>query len=571
MKQSTKLAFAASAFFCGIFAGQPSFAGRGDSGHLNLIFYQAASMLNPYLANGTKDVEPASAVLDPLARYDSTGKLFPVLAAEIPSIENGGIAADYRSVTWRLKPGLKWSDGSPFTAADVVFTGQYCMDPQGGCGQAQRFYGIESITAVDDLTVKIAFSAPKYDPFIPFVTYTSPVLQKAQFEKCLGALAQQCTDANFRPIGTGPFMVKEFRPNDVIIMEANPNFRESDKPAFKTATFKGGGSAAGAARAVLETGEFDYGWNVQVSPETLDKMVKAGRGDVIRIFGSQVEHMEFNLTNPSPDLAPDVRSTIRAPHPFMSDLRVRKALSMALDRELLSEVAFGPAGRATCNLVTAPAKYVSTANDACLKQDIAGANKLLDEAGWIKGSDGIRAKDRVPLSLTFMTTINPVRQDIQALSKQWWSEIGIKTELRAIDASVLFGSDPGNPDTYQKFYGDVLMRATTSYSPDPEGILGLYACTNIPSPETKWQGLNVARYCDASYDAGLKELARTGGAEERIAISKKVHDIHMQSFTLVPLVLRASQTAVLKSLKGVDPNPWDSSIYNIGDWYRETK
>ena len=423
-----------------------SFAGRGSDGNVSIIYWQAPSILNPYLSGGTKDIESSSMIIEPLARYTETGALVPYLVDEVPTVGNGGVSADLKSITWKLKSGLKWSDGSPVTSADVKFTGDYCMDPDGGCAQLEKFDGVTSIETPDDRTIVVSFSAPKPNPYGPFVGGQSPILQAKQFANCTGAKAPNCTAENFGPIGTGPFVVTEFKPNDVIQMKANNNYRDPNKPAFATVTFKGGGDATAAGRAVLETGEFDYAWNLQLAPEVIANMEKAGKGIAIAGFGPLVERLEMNMTDPSSSLDADTRSTRKAPHPFLSDINVRKALSMAIDRPLLVEIGYGKAGDVTCDLVPAPDLYAAK-NTHCLKQDIAGANALLEKAGWKKGSDGIRAKDGVKLSILYQTSTNAVRQDFQALIKDWWTQIGVETELRNLNASVFFGGDPGSPDT----------------------------------------------------------------------------------------------------------------------------
>ena len=354
----------------------------------------------------------------------------------------------------------------------------------------------------------------------------SPIIQAAQFADCLGAKAPECTSRpTFGPIGTGPFVVTEFKPNDVISMKANENYRDPAKPAFATLTFKGGGDATAAGRAVMETGEFDYAWNLQLAPDVIAKMAEGGKGKTVAAFGSLVERIEMNMTNPSPDLPEGERSTAKHPHPFLSDMKVRKALSMAIDRNLLVEVGYGQAGRPTCNLVPAPAIYASD-NTECLTQDIAGANALLDEAGWVDSDgDGIRDKDGVKLSILYQTSTNAVRQDFQALIKQWWQEIGVETELRNINASVFFGGDPGSPDTFQKFYADVEMYANNFDGTDPESYLSQYLCDKAPKPEAQWQGENINRFCDPEYDKLVAELARTGSLEKRGEIAKKLNDM----------------------------------------------
>jgi len=455
---------------------------RGRDGEVKIIYWQAPSILNPYLSGGTKDVESASLVIEPLARYDETGAMIPFLAEEVPTVGNGGVSADLTTITWKLRSGLVWSDGTPVTSEDVRFTAEYCMHPEGGCAQASFFDGVESVEALDDLTVKVTFNQPKPNPYGPFVGGQSPIIQAAQFADCLGAKAPECTEANFNPIGTGPFTVTEFRPNDVITMAANENFRHEGKPAFATLTFKGGGDAVAAGRSVLETGEFDYAWNLQLAPDVIAKMEEAGKGVAIAGFGPLVERLEMNLTNPSPDLPPETRSTVAEPHPILSDFKVRHALSMAIDRALLTEVGYGKAGAPTCNLVPAPALYNSD-NTGCLTQDIEGAKALLEEAGWTDtDGDGIRDKDGMKLALLYQTSTNAVRQDFQALIKDWWSQIGVETELRNLDASVFFGGDPGSPDTFQKFYADVEMYANTFNGTDPQQYLAAYRCGAEPKP-----------------------------------------------------------------------------------------
>ncbi len=542
--------------------------GRGSDGNANIIYWQAASIMNPYLSGGTKDVDASSMVLEPLAHYDENGNMVPTLVDEIPTVNNGGVSADLTTITWKLKDGLKWSDGTPVTSADVVFTGEYCMNPDGGCQQLSKFDDVTKIEALDDQTVKITFGKPKPFPYGPFVGSTTPIIQAKQFAECTGAAAPTCTDANFNPIGTGPFTVTEFRANDTISLAANENYRDPNKPAFATLTFKGGGDAASAARSVLETGEFDYAWNLQIAPEILAQMESKGMGKVLSGFGPLVERLMINLTDPNPDLG-DERSTVKHPHPFMTDKAVRQALSMAIDRPLLVEVGYGKAGKVTCNVLPAPAIYDSTANDSCKTQDIDGANALLDAAGWVRGSDGIRAKDGVRLSILYQTSTNAVRQDFQALIKQWWGQIGVETELKNIDAAVFFGGDQSSPDTFQKLFADLEMYANNFDGTDPEAYMGNWACNKIPSPENAWLGSNMPRYCNPEYDKLVAEMAGTADINERARLAKAMNDMLMQDYVIIPLVHRGNVAAAANSLDGVKLNVWDSDLWNVADWSRK--
>ncbi|TIX33499.1 MAG: peptide ABC transporter substrate-binding protein [Mesorhizobium sp.] len=544
----------------------PALAERGTDGVVNILSWQAPSIMNPYLSGGEKDSDAASLVLEPLASYDENGELFPRLAAEIPTVENGGVAKDLKSITWKLKPGLKWSDGTTVTAKDVVFTANYCMDPKGGCAALARFQGVDKVEALDDLTVKVSFKELTVVPYTLFVTMWSPIIQAKQFANCLGTRAPTCTEANFYPIGTGPFVVANFKPNDAVQLKANPNYRDPNKPTFAEVNLKGGGDALGAARAVLQTGEYDYAGMLQVAPDVLSKMEKAGKGKLLSVFGTNVETLFMNLTDPSASLPPEERSTDKHPHPILSDIRVRQALSMALDRARLSEIGYGSMGKLTCDFVPAPPIF-ATGNTECLKQDIPGAVKLLNDAGWKLGPDGIREKDSKKLKLTFVTTTNATRNQFQAIIKQWWHEIGVDVELRSLDASVFFSSDPSSPDTYQKFYADVQMWTNYSDAPDPGEYVATYTCNKVPRPDMQWQGSNIPRYCDTNYDALVKELGKTAAIDKRAEIVKKLNTILTDSYAIMPLVWRSSVSATSNTLGGY-VGSGDSRFWNAQDWYR---
>jgi peptide/nickel transport system substrate-binding protein len=565
MKLRTALLGAATA----LALAPAAFAERGADGNVNVLYWQAPSTLNPYLSSGTKDVETASLVVEGLAGFDEKGVVFPRLAEAIPTVENGGISADLTQITWKLKAGLLWSDGTPVTSADAKFTWEYCTHPEGGCAQAARYEGITAIETPDDLTIVIKFSAAKPNPYQAFVGGTSPILQAAQFANCLGAAASTCTDQNFKPIGTGPFVVSDFKVNDTVTLAANPNYRDPAKPAFATMTIKGGGDAAAAARAVMETGEFDYAWNTQINPEMQGQMTAAGKGVLLNGFGTLVERIEMNMTNPSPDLAEGERSTVKHPHPFLSDIRVRRALSMAIDRQILVDIGYGSAGRPTCNLVPAPEIFASDNTD-CLAQDMDGAKALLEEAGWTDSDgDGIRDKEGAKLKILYQTSTNPVRQDFQAVIKDWWTELGVEVELKNIDASVFFGGDAGNPDTFQKFYADVEMYANNFDGTDPEPYLGQYLCDKIPGPDNQWQGENINRFCDPAYDALWAELSQTADMAKRAEIAKKLNDmLTKDTYTVVALVDRGRLSAAANSLGGVVLNVWDTELWNAQDWFR---
>ena len=541
-----------------------------DTSEVTILYWQASSILNPYLSSGTKDIDASAIVLEPLANIGPDGQFVPVLAAEIPTLENGGVSEDLTSITWTLREGVLWSDGTPFTAADVIFTWEYCTHEEAGCTYDDLFNNIVSMEALSDHQVKFTFDIPKPYPYLPLVAQTSPVLQKAQFADCLGVNMEACTDQNFGPIGTGPYMVEEFRPNDVVTYVANPNYREEGKPHFDRVVFKGGGDAESAARAVLETGEADYAWNLQISPAVLSGMEAAGNGQVAIAYGQSIERIHINFTDPSPN-NPNRSIWMEDgsnAHPFLSNKTIRQAMSMAIDRNIIAEQLYGAAGRASCNLINGPS-YNASPNNTC-DQDIAAANALLDEAGIVDSDgNGVREYEGIPLRVLYQTSTNAVRQSTQALIKQWWGEIGIETELRNISASVFFGGDPASPDTFHKFYADVEMYTSGSSSTDMEGMMQDYRCGEAPTPDNDWKGSNIPRWCNAEYDALYNEYAQTGGLEARAALVIQMNDLIVQDYSQLPLVHRSSATsAYSNSLGGIVINGWDSEMWNIEDWYR---
>lgn len=321
----------------------------------------------------------------------------------------------------------------------------------------------------------------------------------------------------------------------------------------------------------LETGEYDYAWNLQIEPEVLAEMESAGKGKVVVSFQTSVERLHLNQTDPDPALGPERRSVYmngENAHPFLTDPAVGEALSKAIDRSLVVEIGYGKAGKVTCNVLPAPEIYASAANDACMTQDMEGAKRLLDDAGWAMGDDGVRVKDGQRLSVLFQTSTNSVRQGTQALIKQWWNELGVEVELRNIDASVFFGGDPASPDTLQKFYADIDMYTNNFSGADPEAYMANWRCSAIPGPDSQWQGASMLRFCDPAYDALVDEMSETADLAERGRIARAMNDMLVQSYSIIPLVYRGGTSAHADSLGGVVMSDWDSELWNIADWHR---
>lgn len=540
----------------------------GEGGNLVLLQWQAPSQVNAYLSNGTKDLLAGSLVLEPLAEIGPDGALIPALAAEIPTVGNGGLPADGASITWTLRDDVLWSDGTPFTSADVVFTYNYCADEATGCA-TDAILEIASIEAVDDYTVTVTFNDPQPYPYKFGVSYTSPILQEAQMSACVGAAAVGCSEQNFSPVGTGPYTITSFSPEDALTAEMNPNYRgiADGLPFFGTVEIQGGGDAEAAARSVLEVGEADYAWNLQVAPEILAPMEAAGEGRLASGFTANVEHINLNQTDPLDDTP-----SVGEPHPlFVDNPDLHRALSISINRDELVAVGYGPSGNPTCNMWPVGAENSST-NDWCLVQNIDEANALLDGLGYLDNDgDGIREADGFgPLEFDFVTSTNGVRQSNQELIRAYWEEIGVKANMSNEDASLFFDGTCASDACIWKFFTPMEMFTNGASSPYAAAYLSGWTQAEIPTPDNAWGTNNIPRLMSDEYDALNDEAKLTALDDPRYTeIIIEMNDILSSSAT-IPLIHRASASAWSSDIGGTgDLNAWDSEYYNIESWFRE--
>ena len=544
-------------------------AQRGAGGELRILYWQAPSTLNPHLATGPKDSDAARLVLEPLASLGKDGQ--PIangLAAEIPTMANGGIAKDFRSVTWKLRQSVKWSDGTAFSADDVAFTYEYQCDPLTAASTFDRCDDVQSVVARDANTAVVTYRSPTPFVFQWGVGSEGAILQKDQYKNCVGAKAASC-EADKKPIGTGPYKVRDFKGSDVVTYDLNGNFRDQNKPFFKSVTFRGGGDPDAAARALFQAGDIDYAWNLQVEATTLRTMAQSSQsGTLVTVFGSSVERVELNFSNPARSLG-DRRSEPDTKHPFFTDKLVRRALAMATNREAIAQRLYGDGifGKATCNILASP-EALSSANtkafDVC-KFDLSAANAELDRAGWVKGTDGVRAKGGVKLAILFQTNVNARRENTQLMLKKDWEAIGFQVEVRSEPFSTFFlSSSPGGAN---RFWADAQMYADGG-DPDPTAYLAASWTTGqIAAKANNWLLGNRGRYSNKDFDALVTQLRAEADPAMRAQLAIKANDLLVQDVAVIPLVQRAAVTSgIAKSLRGVDPSPWDSEMYNIADW-----
>jgi peptide/nickel transport system substrate-binding protein len=371
--------------FCGVAQAQSSFqykpTKRGGGGALKVLWWQGATLLNPHFAVGTKDQEGSRIFYEPLAAWDEDGNLVPMLAAEVPSRQNGGLAADGMSVTWKLKQGVKWHDGKPFTADDCVFNWEYASDPATAAVTIGSYKDVK-VQKLDDYTVVVRFAKPTPFWADAFVGTRGMLIPKHLFADYTGGKSRDAP-TNLKPVGTGPYKFVDFKPGDIVKGELNRDYHFENRPHFDTIEMKGGGDAVSAARAVIQTGEYDYAWNMQVEDEILQRLEKGGKGVATITSGGNIEHIQLNTTDPWTEVDGE-RSSIKTTHPVLSDPAVRQALAMLIDRKSVEDHIYGRTGVATGNFLNNPERFRS--KNTKWEFNVEKANQLLEGAGWKKGA-----------------------------------------------------------------------------------------------------------------------------------------------------------------------------------------
>ncbi len=541
---------------------KPTKAGGG--GALKLLYWQAVTLLNPHFAVGTKDQEGSRIFYEPLAGWDGDGNLVPVLAAEIPSKENDGLTEDGLSVVWKLKKGVKWHDGAPFTADDVVFTWEYARNPETAAVTIASYKDVK-VEKVDDFTVRVTFAKPTPFWADAFVSANGMIIPKHLFADYTGAKSRDAP-TNLKPVGTGAFLFVDFKPGDTVLAKLNPNYHVPNRPYFDTLEVKGGGDAVSAARAVLQTGEYDYAWNMQVEDEILTKLESAGKGKVSIVATGNIEFMILNVTDPAVEVDGE-RSSIKTKHPLFSDPAVRQAVNLLIDRASIEKYIYGRTAVATANFLNNPERFRS--KNTKFEFNIEKANQILETAGWKKGADGVRAKDGKALKFVFQTSINAPRQKTQAIIKQACQKAGIDIELKSVVGSVFFSSDTANPDTYPHFYCDSEMFTTTMLQPDPQIFMNQYLTAEVASKANKWQGRNISRWHSEEYDELYRQAERELDAVKRAAMYIRLNDMVVGDNYIQPVVYRPRVTALNEKLTA-HLSGWDNDLYQLASWYRET-
>jgi peptide/nickel transport system substrate-binding protein len=540
---------------------------RGAGGDLRIIQSQAPTVLATHSSTGSKDVYAGNLVLEPLMIYLADGTLGAVLLEAVPSVEAGTLKDDLSGVTLVLKEGLLWSDGTPVTSKDIEFTWKWITTPENASINIDSWSIIQGIELPDDRTAVVTFTAPQVAWFETFtaaeygVIYPSHVFNDDPTNKNDAFLTN--------PIGTGPFKVDSFTPNDQAVFVANENYREANKPFFSRVVFKGGGDAVSAGRAVVQTGEYDYAWNVQAEPAIIQDMIaNATTGKILESGGTTVEAIYVNFSDPNKEVNGQ-RSEGNTPNPVLSDLAVRQAIQVAIQRDVIAGEFYGVPDNASANILAGNPFFASP--NTSWEFNIDKANQLLDDAGWAKDGD-TRKKDGVDLKVSYASPINQVRQKTQAVVKKGLEAAGFSVQLAEVDPGIFFDGSAGNDQSYQHFYWDLAMWSSGPSSSIPVKFVNKWYADggkNFAQKENSWAASNTQRWNSPDFDTLYDELLTSTTAEEASRLLIAMNDLVIEQAAVIPLVLRVFYNAASNRLReenvGND-NPFATPYWNIANW-----
>jgi peptide/nickel transport system substrate-binding protein len=305
---------------------------------------------------------------------------------------------------------------------------------------------------------------------------------------------------------------------------------------------------------------------MQVEDDILLRLEQGGRGKVEIVYGGNIEFIGVNFADPNTEVDGEW-SSLKSKHPLFSDPAVRQALNLLVDRSAVQEQIYGRQGRTSANFLNAPSKFRS--GNMKWEFNVDKANALLDQAGWKRGADGIRAKDGKRLKIVYQTSTNAPRQKTQAIVKQACAKAGIEVEIKAVVASVFFASDPANWDTFPHFKADIQMYTTTMTHPDPQRFMNQFLTEEISSKANKWSGRNPTRWSSEEYDRTYKAAESEMDPVKRAAMFIKMNDLLVQNVVVIPVLWRARVAAVSNKVRNTEQSPWESDFWNHANWYRE--
>lgn len=438
--------------------------------------------------------------------YDENNNPVPEIAAEIPTSENGGLSADGTTITVKLREDVTWSDGTPLTADDFVFSYDMIMSDANVVQSRYPFEDfVESVTASDPQTLVIQLS----EPFAPWLTYMFDdwVLPKHILEPVFEAEGTIDNAAwNKAPtVGVGPFVFSEWESGSHIIFRANPNWI---KPPQLEQIFIRIVPDDAAQEAAIIAGDTDIG--VFLSSDQIEKIEEGGSVDVVAVPSGYDEGWFLNV---NPETA----------HPAMLDVNVRKAIALATDRFTIVNDLLNPEINPVNVTFWDATEPYNNPNLEPYPYDPEEAARLLDEAGWVDSNgDGTRDKDGVELVLRYITNDRELRKNYQAVVEQQWSLVGIGADIQNYSSDLYWNGYNDNGPQAQGLY-DIAQYSSVGSFPDPEASFN-WLCSEISSAENpdgaNWQGV-----CIEELDTLLMEQASVLDTQERIAMYHQISQI----------------------------------------------
>ncbi len=546
------VALAILAAACGPAGGGTASPAPTRGGTVTIAIWQEPNTLHYFYATQTIATFVLETAVEGLVKPGPDGDYVPILAKEVPSLKNNGVKLSpdgkKMDVTYHLLPGVTWSDGQPLTSADVEFTWQSVIkDPK--VTSREGYDQIESMDTSDPSTVVVHYKGI----YAPFASLFYALLPKHLLQSVADVSK---SDYIFKPLGTGPFKITEFKAADHITAERNPLYRVKGKPLLDRLIFRSVPSRE-AAVAQLKAGEVDAMWNLLEAQ--LPDLEKNTDIKVLTTPSPSVERLEFNLSKPGNPADP------RVPHPVLGDVKLREALELATPKKrLIDRLLFGKATPAQTTL------SIGIYSPKDVKQEDYNpqkANQILDQAGWTKGADGIRSKGGVRAHLSITTTTGDrIREQVEQVLIDEWHQIGVELEIKNVPSSVLFGSWSQNAPRKRGNF-DVNMYASTP-DPDPQAtIAGRFHSKNIPRPENNGAGFNYYRYSNPEVDRLIDQAGATIDVEKRkqlySQILRDLEDDHIG----VWLYNRGSIDAFRTNVGGYKPDGWDNITWTTQDWY----
>jgi len=455
---------------------------------------QEPTNLNPVLGTATIDNSISAFFSEGLVGFDVNGAYIPVLAEALPTVTDDGL-----TLTYKIKTGLKFSNGDPLTCADVQFTKDAITSDLSGASTS----GYKNITAIecpDDQTVVVKMS----DVFAPYLNLFQYILPRAA-----GDLATMDKwEFNRAPIGTGPWIVKEWQAGDHLTLVKNPNYREAGKPYLDSVIIKILPSRE-VGMQLLGTGEITTLWDLtEADFPTLAKM--DGVTYAGAYYGSgENELLVLNFADPKVDAPADAT---KAPHPALGDLKVREAIQYAIDKNsIVDNLLYGNVKIGTTVLPTGTFACPQPAAEFNLDK----AKTLLDEAGWKPGADGIREKNGVRMSLKISTTTgNQLREQTEQVLVEMLKEAGIELVIDNVPSDVLFaGWDADGMRKHGKF--DILLYTTGPGNDPDSSLFSNYHSARIPTKDNDGAGNNFSRYNNPDVDKAIDDGSMTTDIAKR--------------------------------------------------------